>query len=105
MMQTIIIYILTPVLWIPLQIGIQAWSLRVLFNWFVSPEFGLPVLSFWQSAGLVIVIELVGVFQCRPQYCKDARTLPEKAGYLAGKIITPPVLVAVGILIRHLGGM
>ena len=43
------------VLW-PLFSLALAWPVQLLWNWLMPVIFGLPTISFWQSAGLMLLV-------------------------------------------------
>ena len=46
------------ILW-PLFSLALAWPVQLLWNWLMPVIFGLPTISFWQSAGLMLLVSIL----------------------------------------------
>lgn len=49
---------MTLVLW-PVVSLLLAWPVKLLWNWLMPVIFGLPVITFWQAAGLMLLISIL----------------------------------------------
>lgn len=38
---------------------VLAWPVSLLWNWLMPEVFGLPILSYWQAAGLIMLLNLL----------------------------------------------
>lgn len=56
--QILGIMLLHLVLW-PLFSLALAWPVQLLWNWLMPVIFGLPAISFWQSAGLMLLVSIL----------------------------------------------
>ena len=52
------IMLLHLVLW-PLFSLALAWPVKLLWNWLMPTIFSLPAISFWQSAGLMLLVSIL----------------------------------------------
>lgn len=70
-------------------VGMNLWS------WFVVPVFGLPAISWGQSYGIALILNL---YTHKPNVNtnKDEREKSEKIGYAIGTLIAPWVLLFAG---------
>ncbi len=38
---------------------VLAWPVSLLWNWLMPEVFGLPILSYWQAAGMIMLLNLL----------------------------------------------
>lgn len=50
--------LMTLTLW-PIVSLLLAWPVKLLWNWLMPVIFGLPLISFWQAAGLMLLISIL----------------------------------------------
>lgn len=71
----------------------NAWGLSVLWGWFVTPLFGLPVPLLWQIVGLLLFVH----YALRKYDPNDGEKWAEK--FMSG-IFFPPLAVGIGWVIK-----
>ena len=49
---------MTLALW-PTVSLLLAWPVKLLWNWLMPVIFGLPLITFWQAAGLMLLISIL----------------------------------------------
>lgn len=80
---------------IPLALVTWTYTTIQLWAWFVVPLFGLPVLTFWQAAGLRLT---VAAFTYRPSKDED-RTLGQTVSWVVTTcLLLPAVTLGMGWL-------
>lgn len=52
------IMLLHLVLWPVFSLAL-GWPVQLLWNWLMPVIFGLPTISFWQSAGLMLLVSIL----------------------------------------------
>ena len=50
--------LMTLALW-PTVSLLLAWPVKLLWNWLMPVIFGLPLITFWQAAGLMLLISIL----------------------------------------------
>lgn len=66
-----------------------------LWEWFIVPVFGLPLLSWGKAYGIALLVGL-WTHQHRVNTNKDERTTPEKVGQAIGVLLSPWIVLFVG---------
>ena len=94
--------IIAGVFLVPLTIGtifvlslVQAWSITLLWQWFVVPVFALPILSYAQALGLAYTYNAIkgAVGSYKDHECDGAKTL------LNG-LLSPVTMVFFGWIVK-----
>lgn len=57
-LKTLGVILMTLVLWLVVSL-LLAWPVKLLWNWLMPVIFGLPVITFWQAAGLMLLISIL----------------------------------------------
>ena len=52
------IMLLNLVLWTLFSLAL-AWPVKLLWNWLMPLIFGLPAISFWQAAGMMLLVNIL----------------------------------------------
>lgn len=52
------VMLLNLVLWTPFSLAL-AWPVKLLWNWLMPLIFGLPAISFWQAAGMMLLVNIL----------------------------------------------
>ena len=52
------IMLLNLVLWTLLSLAL-AWPVKLLWNWLMPVIFSLPAISFWQAAGMMLLVNIL----------------------------------------------
>lgn len=90
------------VLWLPATAWL-AYAASLLWGWFITPTFGIPVPGLWMIAGLLLVMRLPDI--TRPSDT-DTRDLREKVNdSIATAAIAPLFLIGFGWICHTLTGM
>jgi hypothetical protein len=86
---------------VPLFIGIAAltslwaaWGIVTIWGWYAVPIFGLPMIGYWQAAGLSLL-----AFSIKPQL-----NLKSDSSAWVGALLRPPVYVFFAWLFKYFGG-
>jgi hypothetical protein len=93
MLAAVLIPLVVVALFIPSAL-LNAWALRILWGWFITPEFGLAVPGYWMAAGLSMTVRFV-----TSQYSEDHRKWNEKMMY---SISLPLFAVLFGWIVHAL---
>lgn len=83
---------------LPLLMAARAAVLMVLWGWFVVP-LGAPMLDFWGSAGLVLVVGAARAYSPRPKG-EPKRTNVEACLLLLGSLVSLGVTLAIGAVVH-----
>ena len=52
------VMLLNLVLWTLFSLAL-AWPVKLLWNWLMPLIFGLPAISFWQAAGMMLLVNIL----------------------------------------------
>ena len=64
--------LLTLIIW-PLVSLVLAWPLTLLWNWLAPVIIGLPVITYWQAVGLMILVSIL--FRWRVSVSRTDRSI------------------------------
>lgn len=100
-----LVFALVGILSISLLVGfaaifLNAWTITVLWAWFVVPIVPtFPVLNYAQALGLAMAIGLLNP-RHEDSHCKDERKTSERVANIVGILLWPVVTVAIGFVVR-----
>lgn len=89
------------VLLVAIAVPLHAWTLTILWRWFVVPVFALPPLALWQAAGLKLVAGAIWWSSGRRRG-KDDDDLAEFSRIALLTLLYPVFVLALGYVIRGL---
>ena len=96
-MGKVILIILFLVIYIPLCLVLSAWAGATLWEWFVAPLFGLPLLNYAQALGLALVAKYFASHT--PPY-KEKELMVEKISAILVPLLNPLFVVGLGWVIK-----
>lgn len=56
--QILVSILLTLIAWLVFALAL-AWPVKLLWNWLMPVLFSLPAITFWQAAGLMVLINIL----------------------------------------------
>lgn len=54
-----VVLILLSLIILPVFSLLYAWPVQILWNWLMPALFGLPTITFWQAAGLMLLLSIL----------------------------------------------
>lgn len=95
--KNVAVFAFTLIVVLPLMTLWQGWAVSTVWNWFVAP-LGVATISTAIGAGLSLV-----AMSMRPMLRKGPVTEKEKVEYWTKVALFPPMIVAVGWVIKTFG--